>query len=850
MAEPNTKKPLKKIDELDQKGGKNRDNSQAPDNHDRNKKGNKNIQNNPDASKNSIGLGENDIEDKDKLDQNDFISAMVENITDNAHLVLDPPSLNLEITQIGIGMSVARRYKVKDNNYLLVRGKGRRESILIVKILDIDQKSVVYLSKHARNNLRVRIQDFCKVENCTSLKKVVSAVIRPIYDTIKNVKGNIFDTYLVPYFDKPLMPISKGDIFSVTKGVITVDFKVLELSSANEANDLRHGLITNDTKIDCEGSVNREEAEADFKSIGYDDIGGCRKQIAQVRELIELPLRHPQLYTTLGIKPPRGILLFGPPGTGKTLIAQAIANETGAFLFLINGPEIMSKMSGESESNLRKVFQEAEKNSPALIFIDEIDSIAPKREKSHGEVERRIVSQLLTLMDGLKKNTNIIILGATNRPNSLDPALRRYGRFGREIEIGIPDKIGRLEILRIHTKNMCLDPEVDLEKVAEQTHGFVGSDIASLCSEAAMQQIRRKIPKIDIECEKLDVELLESLMVNKDDFQYACDNTDPSSLRETVIETPNVKWKDIGGLVDVKNELKETVSYPIKYSNKYIELGMTPSRGILFYGPPGCGKTLLAKAVASECSANFISVKGPELLNMWVGESEANIRDIFDKARSSAPCVIFFDEIDSIAKSRSSSMGDSGVTERMLNQMLTEMDGISQKKNVFIIGATNRPDQLDNALLRPGRLDQLIYIPLPDTESRESILKATCNKTPIGQDVNFSKIASMTKGCSGADLAEIVQRARKFALKHSIEKSIKRQKENPHKDVQEEFVLEKLSVDNNHFAEALKNTRRSVTQKDLDRYENFARSMNVNLNLSQPETGRQQTDQDVDDLYN
>ncbi|KRH93535.1 AAA+-type ATPase [Pseudoloma neurophilia] len=817
-------------------------------------------------NKNSLNKDEKNNQNEDilskdekQLTQDDYINAMIENVTDNAHLVLDPP-INLEVTEIGISLSVAKKYRVKDGNYLLARGKSRRESILVVKILkdldDAKNEKIIFLSKYARNNLRVRIQDFVKLENCTSLKKVVSAIIRPIFDTIKNVKGNIFDSYLIPYFSKPLVPISKGDIISVTKGVITVDFKVLELSSNKETNDLKHGLITSDTKIDCDGSVNREEAEADFKSIGYDDIGGCRRQIAQVRELIELPLRHPQLYLTLGIKPPRGILLFGPPGTGKTLIAQAIANETGAFLFTINGPEIMSKMSGESESNLRRIFQEAEKNAPSLIFIDEIDSIAPKREKSHGEVERRIVSQLLTLMDGIKKNTNIIILGATNRPNSIDSALRRYGRFGREIEIGIPDKIGRLEILRIHTKNMCLDEHVDLEKVAENTHGFVGSDIASLCSEAAMQQIRRKIPKIDIESEKIDVKILESLKVNEKDFQYAVENVDPSSLRETVIESPNIKWSDIGGLNDVKSELKETVSYPIKYSNKYLELGMTPSRGILFYGPPGCGKTLLAKAVASECSANFISVKGPELLNMYVGESEANVRDIFDKARSSAPCIIFFDEIDSIAKSRSSGGADSaGVTERMLNQMLTEMDGISKKKNVFIIGATNRPDQLDSALLRPGRLDQLIYIPLPDLASRESILRATCNKTPIGSDVSFQDIANMTKGCSGADLAEIVQRARKFALKQSIQESIKRKQasqddnslKNIFSDMPDDYdEMGKLSVNHEHFKEALKTTRKSVTQKELDRYESFARSMNVNLNLQQKEDG----DQEVDDLYN
>ncbi|ELQ75644.1 AAA+-type ATPase [Trachipleistophora hominis] len=793
----------------------------------------------------------------EKKNNEDYISAILENVTDNSCLVLDPPpNHELEINELGMSAEMANCHRVRDGNHIIARGKGRRECIFRVRVFNSKVERTIYLSKYARNNLRVRIQDIVKLYPCSSLIKVHAAVIKPIADTSKNMDEEaLFVKFIQPYFTKPLVPISKGDIIPITCGMMTVDFKVLELSSPKDTNDLKHGLITAETKILCKGQVDREAAEADFKSIGYDDVGGCRRQMAQVRELIELPLRHPALYTSLGINPPRGILLFGPPGTGKTLIARAIANETGAFLYVVNGPEIMSKMSGESESNLRNVFKEAEKNAPSIIFIDEIDSIAPKREKSHGEVERRIVSQLLTLMDGIKKATNVIVLGATNRPNSIDPALRRYGRFGREIEIGIPDKIGRLEILRIHTRNMALAEDVDLEKVANETHGFVGSDIASLCSEAAMQQIRRKMPKIDIESDQIDPEVLSSLKVTTEDFTYAVDNTDPSSLRETVVETPNVKWEDIGGLQAVKDELKETVSYPIKFSEKYVQLGMTPSRGILFYGPPGCGKTLLAKAVASECSANFISVKGPELLNMWVGESEANVRDIFDKARSSAPCVIFFDELDSIAKSRSNSSSDSGVTDRVLNQMLTEMDGISAKKNVFVIGATNRPDQLDTALLRPGRLDQLIFIPLPDQESRHSILKATCRKTPLNPDVNLKIIAETTKGCSGADIAEIVQRARKFALKESIQRDVSKLASIREKggDVDEEDIdieSEPLTVGLRHFQESLKNTRRSVTQKDMERYESFARSMNINLNVSSAERQQGPDGNNVEDLYN
>merc|ERR1711865_64815 len=389
--------------------------------------------------------------------------------------------------------------------------------------------------------------------------------------------------------------------------------------------------------------------------------------------------------------------------------------ETGAFFFLINGPEIMSKMAGEAESNLRKAFEEAEKNAPAIIFIDEIDSIAPKREKTNGEVERRIVSQLLTLMDGLKQRASVVVIGATNRPNSIDAALRRFGRFDREIDIGVPDENGRLEIFRIHTRNMKLDEDVDPEMVARETHGFVGADIAALCTEAAMQCIREKMDLIDIEDETIDAEVLDSMSVNQEHFRHALGVSNPSSLRETNAEIPNISWDDIGGLVGVKNELRELVQYPVEHPEKFEKFGMNPSKGVLFYGPPGCGKTLMAKAIANECQANFISVKGPELLTMWFGESEANVRDVFEKARGAAPCVLFFDELDSIAQQRGGSSGDGGASgDRVMNQVLIEMDGVGAKKNVFIIGATNRPDIIDGAVMRPGRLDQLIYIPLPD----------------------------------------------------------------------------------------------------------------------------------------
>merc|ERR1719473_976683 len=501
--------------------------------------------------------------------------------------------------------------------------------------------------------------------------------------------------------------------------------------------------------------------------------------------------------------------------------------------FLINGPEIMSKMAGESESNLRKAFEEAEKNAPAIIFIDEIDSIAPKRDKTNGEVERRIVSQLLTLMDGLKARASVVVIGATNRPNTIDAALRRFGRFDRELDIGVPDENGRLEIFRIHTRNMKLDDDVDPEEVARETHGFVGADMAALCTEAAMQCIRDKMHLIDIEDETIDAEILDSMAVNKEHFAYAVGVANPSSLRETTVEVPNITWADIGGLQSVKRELRELVQYPVEHPDKFEKFGMSPSKGVLFYGPPGCGKTLLAKAVANECQANFISIKGPELLTMWFGESEANVRDTFAKARGAAPCVLFFDELDSIAQQRGGSSGDAGgAGDRVINQMLTEMDGVGAKKNVFIIGATNRPDIIDAALMRPGRLDQLIYIPMPDYESRLSILKAVLRKTPVSKDVDLQYLASQTEKFTGADLTEICQRAAKLAVREDIMRSVERDR--IREEAEREGVVMDTDVDDEdqvpgilpaHFEEAVRNARRSVSDRDLAQYSSFAQTL-------------------------
>jgi len=705
---------------------------------------------------------------------------------------------------------------------VLLKGKKRKETICVALSDDDLPDEKIRINRCVRKNLRVRLGDVVSIQACPDVKYGSKIHVLPIDDTVEGITGNIFEVYLKPYFLEAYRPVCKGDVFLVRGGMRAVEFKVVETDPSP------YCVVSPETIIHCEGDpIKREDEEESLAEVGYDDIGGCRKQLAQIKEMVELPLRHPALFKAIGIKPPRGILLYGPPGTGKTLIARAVANETGAFFFLINGPEIMSKLAGESESNLRRAFEEAEKNAPSIIFIDELDAIAPKRDKTHGEVERRIVSQLLTLMDGLKQRAHVVVMAATNRPNSIDVALRRFGRFDREIDIGIPDSTGRLEILRIHTKNMKLAEDVDLEKVASESHGHVGADLAALCSEAALQQIRGKMDVIDIEEETIDAEVMDSLAVTMEDFRFAMGHSNPSALRETVVEVPNISWNDIGGLENVKTELQELVQYPVEHPEKFLKFGMTPSKGVLFYGPPGCGKTLLAKAIANECQANFISIKGPEMLTMWFGESEANVRDIFDKARQAAPCVLFFDELDSIAKSRGGNLGDAGgASDRVINQILTEMDGMTNKKNVFIIGATNRPDIIDPAILRPGRLDQLIYIPLPDEKSRIQILKANLRKSPISPEVNIDVLANVTKGFSGADLTEICQRACKLAIRESIERDIQLERQRAadgnnamDMDNEEDPVPE---IRKDHFEEAMRFARRSVSDKDVKKYETFA----------------------------
>jgi len=503
--------------------------------------------------------------------------------------------------------------------------------------------------------------------------------------------------------------------------------------------------------------------------VTYEDIGGLHEEIHRIREMVELPLRHPELFQRLGIEPPRGVFLYGPPGCGKTLLAKALANESDANFTVISGPEIMSKFYGESEARLREIFQKAQETSPSIIFIDEMDAIAPKREEVTGEVERRVVAQLLSLMDGMGSRGNVIVIGATNRPNAIDPALRRPGRFDREIEIGVPDKAGRYEALQIHTRNMPLGENMDLKRFADVTHGYTGADVASLCREAAMKALRRYIPEINLEKERIAPEILEKMVVEMEDFTSTYREITPTAMREVYVEVPQVQWTQVGGLRQVKQELMESVEWPLKKPEVFKRMGINPPRGILLYGPPGSGKTLLARAVATESEANFISIKGPEMFSKWVGESEKAIREVFRKARTAAPAIIFFDELDAIVPRRGLGYADSGASERVISQLLTEIDGIEALRNVLVIAATNRPDILDPAVMRPGRFDRLIYVPSPDLDSLKEIFKIHAGSMPLSKDVSLDELARKAQGYSGADIEAICREAAMNALREDVD---------------------------------------------------------------------------------
>jgi len=667
----------------------------------------------------------------------------------------------------------------------LVEINGKRTTIAIVwpPYKEDDGMGLIRIDGEVRRNAGVSVGEYVRISKANA-KPATKIVLAP-YETLPFVGdfARIVKSQLLN------LPVMKGDTVVVPILGMGIELKVTSTAPT-------HAVIVSENTV-VEVSTSPVKRLEETTGVTYEDIGGLHEELQRIREMIELPLKHPELFRHLGIDPPKGVILYGPPGTGKTLIAKAIANETGAHFISINGPEIMSKFYGESEARLREVFQEAEQNAPSIIFIDELDAIAPKRSEVTGEVERRVVSQLLALMDGLKGRGQVIVIGATNRIEAIDPALRRPGRFDREIRIGVPDRNGRKEILQIHTRRMPIAEDVDLDEIADITHGFTGADLAALCREAAMNALRRFLPRIDLEKEVIPAEILEQLKVTREDFANALRMIQPSALREVILEIPNIKWEDVGDLQSVKQELKEAVEWPLKYPEVFKRLGIRPPRGILLYGPPGTGKTLLAKAVATESEANFISVKGPEVLSKWVGESEKAVREIFRKARETAPCIIFFDELDAIAPRRGLH-ADAGVTDRIVNQLLTEMDGIQTLKGVVVIGASNRPDILDPALLRPGRFDRVIFVPPPDVDGRYQIFQIHTREMPLSDDVDLSKLAAMTEGYTGADIEAVCREAAIIAMRENIN-------------------IEKVSM--RHFIMALEKIKPSITPEQKREYE-------------------------------
>lgn len=700
--------------------------------------------------------------------------------------------------------TVAERLNISTGDALEISSLGKKTTVLNWPARETDKnKGLIRIDGYARNKLDVGINDSVELKKVESkdAKSITLAPTEPL-----RIVGA--EDYLSDYLNGHLM--TKGDTIPISVMGQRIDLVVI---STNPSGPV---IITDSTKI----TVSEESAKAvqiskegGAPSITYEDIGGIRNEVARVREMIELPLRHPELFKRLGVEAPKGVLLHGPPGTGKTLLAKAVANETNASFYTIGGPEIMSKYYGESEEKLRNIFEQAEKNAPSIIFIDEIDSIAPKREEVSGEVERRIVAQLLSLMDGMSSRGKVVVIGATNRVNAVDPALRRPGRFDREIELGVPDRDGRLEILQIHARGMPLAKDVDLEKLANISHGFVGADLQALSKEAAMRALRRVLPQIDLSSESIPSETLKKIIVTMQDFTGVIKEMEPSAMREVFVEIPNVKWDDIGGLPDIKEELQEAVEWPLKYQGLFTFVDAAPPKGILLYGPPGTGKTLMAKAAANESEANFISIKGPELLSKWVGESEKGIREVFRKARQAAPCLIFFDEIDAIAPTRGGGFGDSNVTERVISQLLTELDGLEILTNVVVIAATNRPDIIDPALLRPGRFDRLLYVSQPDRESRLQILKIHTKSKPLSEDVSLEQLADLSEGYTGADISSMSSAAVMLALRKHILKY-------PDPDEAEKHAKE-LKLHLQEFEEAMKKIR-PLSSQELTMYKRIS----------------------------
>ena len=699
---------------------------------------------------------------------------------------------------------IAEALNIVSGDALELSSIGRKTTVLSWPAKEGDRgKGLIRMDGFIRNRLDVGINDLVEIKVVESkiAKDITFAPTEPL-----RIMGA--EEYLAEYLNGTLM--TKGDTVPISVMGRRIDLVVISTHPSGPViiNDTTQIVVSEESSKAVQ--ISQEGTAA---SITYEDIGGLGDAVARVREMIELPLRHPELFKRLGVEAPKGVLLHGPPGTGKTLLAKAIANETNSNFFTIGGPEIMSKYHGESEERLRNVFQEAEKNAPSIIFIDEIDSIAPKREEVSGEVERRIVAQLLSLMDGMKSRGKVVVIAATNRVDSIDPALRRPGRFDREIEIGVPNRDGRLEVLQIHSRGMPLDKDVDLQRLADISHGFVGADLQALAKEAAIRALRRVLPDMNLSSESIPVDTLRKIIVRMQDFMDVIKETEPSAMREVFVEVPDIKWEDIGGLSTIKQELQEAVEWPLKYLGIFTYADATPPKGILLYGPPGTGKTLMAKAAANESEANFISIKGPELLSKWVGESEKGVREVFRKARQAAPCIIFFDELDAIAPTRGGDHGDSHVTERVISQFLTEMDGLEILTNVVVIGATNRPDIIDPALLRPGRFDRILYVPPPDRESRLQIIKIHTKKKPLAEDVNFEDLADKTDGYTGADIASLSSAAVMLALREHITK---------YPDSKEaEKQAKDLKINMKHFDDAMKKIR-PLSKQEVDMYKNVA----------------------------
>ena len=689
---------------------------------------------------------------------------------------------------VRIDSQAREKLDVTSGDIVEIKGKKSTAAMVWQARPQDEGLGIIRMDGYIRQNAGVAIGDKVTVRKATvkPAKKVILAPMQPI----KYSPG--FDEYV----KKKLIgrALVRGD--TVFIGVFGTSFPLV--AGVVQPN----GIVMINEKTDVILKSEPIQTLA-IPQVTYEDIGGLHEAIQKIREMVELPLRHPELFERLGIEPPKGVLLHGPPGTGKTLLVKAVANESDAHFIPIAGPELVSKFVGESEQRLREIFKEAEENAPSIIFMDELDAIAPKREEVTGEVEKRMVSQLLSLMDGLKSRGQVIVIGATNRPNAIDPALRRPGRFDREIEIGVPDSKDRKEILQIHTRNMPLAEDVDLEELAHVTHGYTGADLASLVKEAAMRALREVLPKIDLEKDYIPNEVLENLKVTRKNFFEALKDIQPSALREVFIETPNVKWEDIGDLENAKKELKEAVELPINHPEVFERMGIRRIKGILLIGFPGTGKTLLAKAVATETEANFISVKGPEVLSKWVGESEKTLREIFRKARMAAPCVVFIDEIDAIAPRRGLGADSSMVTERLVDTLLTEMDGLQSFKDVIVIAATNRPDILDPALLRPGRFDKVIEIPMPNEEARLKILQVHTKRMPLAKDVDLKKLAKVTEGYSGADLENLCREAGMEAIRENINAKV---------------------VTMEHFRRAMNNVKPSLRKEFTERMERFKES--------------------------